>query len=520
MGVENLQKIIKTYGNPMKAKHYTAAIIDGNNLFFTHLAAIIGGFYKNSNILEFEGFNNNVIDQLVHVLTEVRNVSIRYIEWVKKADNVDSIYIVFDPNNSPSYKINANMIYLGEDMTLDESEYKELLLGDDDEKIMLLKEDEQAKRKKAQSRSKMNQVNANIDKMELPEDMKVILKNIAKQSSYFSVTNGTNYIKLMPLAISIIYSAVHERELTNIHFIQSTVEADLSIKNLALDLLNDGADNILILSSDTDYYILFGDTPQAYCRSIIKNNLDTYNPVQVFRALFGNQYSYDAVIRLAPILGNDYTVHEGIASVTNVEHTRNILNFMNIDGHPSDLKAVSARKIKNIVLNDKNTIILKSTEKRNKCDLEACDSMLFNSNPNYFQKYLLSILIYKNIRVYSDDYVEFTMPEEEIKAVYTSLQNTLKDTFGTLYDWTYDKSIYESGFIESISEIEFDYDNPDTLYNMLKDISIEKDKAISDQIDLKMKVNTEELPDLASDSETIDSPDVNTEELPDLADSD
>lgn len=489
MGVKDLQFIIKNYGIPASQAHYKAAVFDGNNLFFMKIAGVVSRLYKANNIEVFKGFSINIIEQLNSIIHSVTNECLRVIDYTLYRDNVDEIYLVFDPVSSPIYNITADMEYF-EGSTLGDSDYRELILGEDDSIAFNIKLEEQEKRKEAQmKRQDIDSIIKLIDKIDVTEDVKNIFKSIATQSNYFN--NASNYIKLMPIVIGELYKNISNKLRPRIHFIQSTVEADLTIKNLAESLITNDSDNVLVLSSDTDYFILFGDSDNVYCRSLAINNLETYNPKQVFINLFGKNYSYDAVIRLAPLLGNDYTVKECISSAKDVE---NILSLMNISKrfNPLMLTTCKARKIKNIIVNNSDNMYLaKMLTKMTKPSLDLTDEIILNYDVDYFKRYLISILIYKNISAFDNQYAEFEMTENEIKAEYKVIQDLLKSIFDTIYDWQYDISIYEASFQASFKVIDVNYDT-DYLYEIISKYE-EKPTVVDNEFD------SDDLPSMSDD---------------------
>ena len=488
MGVKNFMELVKKYNPDGCSKgHYKAAIFDGNNLFFMKIAGVVSRLYKKSPLTEFNGFNENVIDQLTRIIEDAKSECLRLINYALAKDNVDEVYLVFDPVSSPEYTISKDMMYY-DDMTLEDSDWKEIILGDEDQITFNIKRDEQNKRATAQKgRINRDDIAEQIDSLELTDAVKDELQQIALQSNYFN----TEFAKLMSVCIAEIYKCMSPDEHSKIHFIQSIVEADLTIRNLADHVVNKPDDPVLILSADTDYCILFADCPNVYWRSLHVNSSNiTYHPHTVFRNLLKDGYSYDAVIRISPLMGNDYTVHEGL--ISKADDINNALALLNVNKYlsPKILMSCSASKIRNMACAADNEDTIKALSMLKKPSMELSDSIIYNGNELYFKRYMYSILVYKNIKRFDGQYAEFEMSEDDVKHEYNCIQNLLQKRFNTLYAWNYVDSIQKPTFLDSITVIEFDYNDENCLYNMVLD-----NKKV---LDAKIVA---ELPEMSSDSE-------------------
>ena len=469
MGVENFNVIIKKYGKPQHPGKFLATVIDGNNLFFIKIQSAIGQLYKNLNISSFKGINMNILDQIKRVVSQVVKDCGSLLKHIQREDNSENIYIVFDPNNTPEYIFADDMLYT-DNVFVGDTPFVDLILEGKTTKMINMKADEQEKRKQAmQNKTDEAAIINSIKHLTEDELTQEALIGIYSQSSFFAA-NTINTTKLMRITIAELYKYIHSENFMKnpeqVHFIQSQVEADLAIRNLGQMLILQSNDennrNILVLSSDTDYYVLFGDCPTAYCRSLLASNQTIYNPVQIFRALLKEHYSYDIIIRLSPMLGNDYTVHKGICNAKDVER---ILYLFGINGDYENLRRLSG----NTTLAKVYKANIGFEVEENMYDsgpssmkLIRVDEYLKNWDSLYYQRYIKSILIYKNIGFYAD-YSEFNISEEDIMLSYGTLQRYLFKFMNKLYDWDY-QNVMDSAFINSITEIEFNSENPKELY--------------------------------------------------------
>jgi hypothetical protein len=337
-----------------------------------------------------------------------------------------------------------------DDEYFEETEFAELLLTDGDEAYIRLKEDEQEKRKQAQSNSSIEKVLKNIAGLPIDDKLKDLYRAVAQQSNFFK--NPEGYRKLIPfIAVDLQCAYAHD---TRVKFYQSSVEADLTIKTLGTKLLNDGAESLLIMSDDTDYYVLFGDTENVYCRGISRNTDKTFSAISVFRNLFGEHYSYDYVVRLSALLGNDYTVHERIVAAENVENILVLFGFRNNKRINTLMNLRGPQKIKNVIKEARNSKIVERVSSLNGHSVSIVDTIIRNYDVDYFKRYAVTVLTYKNIEQYANEYREITVTDETNRENFSKLQEFVKATFGTLYTWKYANSIYDKVFVNSIAELE------------------------------------------------------------------
>ena len=146
---------------------------------------------------------------------------------------------------------------------------------------------------------------------------------------------------------------------------------------------------ILIMSRDSDYHILFADMENVYCSELsVKSNI--YNPNQLWKFLLKENFSYDYVIRIAPILGNDYTVHNRIISASNFD---DVLSFFNFNGNFNSLKRNGRKTVGKLV-----KLIPEVIE--GIISPSMMDKLLYTYHRKFFDGYYKSVLIYSNWKIY------------------------------------------------------------------------------------------------------------------------
>ena len=322
MGIINLNEIQKhsvhSKYNPKTFKANTI-IIDGNNLLFNRLTAIRASFANTYSNLELNTIDKPLLYQLVSILNAtikgiVDMITNYYYNSLKGEKN---IIIVFDPPNTPNYYIPG--------------------AG-----IMTLKRKEEENRINKQKRQ-FDKMQTKIDDLKLKYSDEIEL--IYNQLSY--LLNDSNIKKLMPIIkneLLYIYRKTQDQNdssdtsgnkytsefnfkqqpvdiCKHVYLIQSISEADLVIYNLA-KLLNYAP--VLIRSMDSDYYVLCSNLKNVFKRDIsdkTKNKTtgkyeDTliYNTWIIWREIFGTNITYDDIITMATMAGNDYTAKTSLYS--------------------------------------------------------------------------------------------------------------------------------------------------------------------------------------------------------------
>lgn len=300
MGIVGLNKLIQYYDTKYKGQSnnnknlkFNTAIIDANNIICIFLNATFKSM-KNNNMV-----NNVIYNPLLYQLHEIIVSTIRattiYIDTVhKRLTNEHNVILVFDPIQTPKYNIVVESFKSNVDTKNNETNE--------------LKLQEQLNRSKVRSDKYKKEVEKLIS-ADIPETSKRLLH----QLTHFD--NQDNLMKLISIVqneLLYIYGKSEESELKldrrlrysdDIQFIQSISEADLTIYNLCL-LFN--YDSTLIYSRDTDYYVLCADLDNVYKTDALINR-PIYNIKDIWSSCFDNKITFDDIISIATICGNDYT---------------------------------------------------------------------------------------------------------------------------------------------------------------------------------------------------------------------
>jgi hypothetical protein len=238
------------------------------------------------------------------------------------------------------------------------------------------------------------------------------LLDIYYQSTFFTIPSN------LFRTISFLAHEVSKNLPPIAQIITAIDEADLVIKNLAIEEINEekisdekineekiseekisdekineekiseeisvnSGHDVIILSKDTDYYILFADSPSVY---ICAFNDDIYNPYYIWKNFLDTAYSYDMIVRIAPLCGNDYSGDSLILLNTSYKL---IPCLCNVNNSFPRVKSERRKKVNRIfesmpVENDKLTSV------------EQIDDAVFNYDKNYFKLYFGSVIIYTN----------------------------------------------------------------------------------------------------------------------------
>lgn len=427
MGVKDLNLILNNCVQESVSKYHSVVIIDGSNLIFQTLTSQLGKMRKNNMIIKQWGsFDSPLLSQIVFVIqntiNDISNLINRHL-----MNGVEKIFIVMDPGQTPCYKINTKMNY--------NHKYESLITNDDSlsngETIEVnIKVAEQEARRKRNSKTdsiqkEINYIRQLKDSQDLTDEEIEILIKIFKQS--FCLNNNTELLRLSWIVLKNIDMTFRKN---GVKIIDAIDEADLVIKNIANEF--DEETSILVLSMDTDYNILFSDMPNVDVASLMKPDV-IHNPNKCWKQILGKAFSYETVIRISPILGNDYTVREPIISAKNYE---DILSLLNVNGKFNSLKQSGRKKIYKVVDGIKAPTGI--------IDLEYLDEIIYEWNEEYFKKYYLSNIIYGNWMVYNrynvlEQQDEFTIESEinlSLKKILIALEEDYNETETiTLYKW-------------------------------------------------------------------------------------
>lgn len=398
MGVKDFNKLIDLYGIAKVVSNFETIVIDASNLFHTYLSASYSSMKKEYGTYENGGIKLDLMTQCVYIISHTYYTVKSYITSLVNSYNPANLYLVMDPIRTPDYTIDTGKGNIDFD-------YLKILYPDvefeKDSRCLIhinMKEQEQKRRKGTDNIQKeLDKLN---EKEEIDEtvknnpELKKCLEEITKESMML----GSQH-KIIILAESLIPMLINEfQNMKNIHFVRSKGEADLFIKNL---VYMSPHNNTLVLSRDTDYYFLLSDFPWCYCTDI-KRGCNIYNPNQIWTNLLDDDFSYDLVIRLSPLFGNDYTTHKTIISA---QKRDDVIQFLNLDGKFRSLKNKKSNTIirKLYEVAEENEMIDDIESSKVNCYL--LDEMIRIYNIDFFKLYYKSILIYSQWEFYSD-YIE------------------------------------------------------------------------------------------------------------------
>jgi hypothetical protein len=352
---------------------------------------------------------------------------------IKNQYNALKIILVMDPANKVSYAMNDKMIF--------NQKYKEFLFSNFSEINVQMKVNEQNRRSMAANKlDKINRDEENIRNLvantsELKAEDEIALIGIYKQSIHF--LTPTNLYRLIP----IILSELDFSGDSNVELVSAVDEADLVIKNIGEEILaKEPLSKILVLSKDTDYYVLFANNKNIYISAF---DGAIYNPYYIWTSFLKQAYSYDIIVRLAPLLGNDYS---GECLILASSSSSMILNLLNLN---NSYPAIVSEKRKKIRIFGGMNI-----ERDKLTTAEQLDDAVYNYDKQFFKSYLCSVIIYTNWQSFGK-WTPFVKSKINWSKVIT--EKVLYNWDGELFhDWT--KFMSSVKVIENPQE-EFDKDS-------------------------------------------------------------
>jgi len=348
-------------------------------------------------------------DQAHYIINAVVTDLLKFFETCFDQLSCESVYFVVDPTETPKYIINTDMCA---------ETYTNIICPDGNFLFEAKKEEQDNRQSQRNNRNLLESEFQFIEnRADIPEDYIYIMKEIYEQSYYF--VNPNNKMKLSNFVLSYIEDA-------RIQIIDAKCEADLVIKNVAS--LN-SEEITLIWSRDLDYYVLFADMENVYITESF-DCVEIYNPHKCWVSALGKDITYDYIIRLAPLFGNDYTAKQKILSADKID----------------DIKMLITSNFDNLKCNKRKTIGKCSSVVNWDWDYstDSIDAMIYRFDPDYFRKYYISVLIYKNWFVYDGCSVR------EHVADKFELYKSWSDNFDFFYIW--DSSYLFRDNIKFISE--------------------------------------------------------------------
>ena len=445
MGVKDLNVLFNALPSVEERVRYPVIIIDGSNLIFQTLTRQVGRLknHLNLEIKRWESIDMSFIAQLVYIIQNaIQDISSFIRQYFR--NGTKEIYIVIDPVESPSYPVNTTYKY--------NHKYESVINIEPEQTIVFnIKSEEQELRRKRTSKVEIiNNMIGYIKDLQqtdsLTETETEVLQNIFIQS--FLLTNNSDLLKLSDIVFSHVKREFKEEHL---HIINAIDEADLVIKNIANMFPFDM--KILVMSMDTDYLVLFSDMPNVDVTSLLNTNV-IKNPFICWNAFLTCTYSYELIIRIAAILGNDYTVHEPLISCKNYN---DIISLLNIHNGFESLRNNKRKKISKVIAN------VERFENNHILTVEEIDDIIFKWNEGYFKKYYLSCIIYENWKMYGR-YTEMEPQTDE--TIDTKIKNamsrfmtslTLNEMKLKLYEWD-SVGLYSDwrSFFKSVKSVEID----------------------------------------------------------------
>ena len=413
MGVKNFNIIRDKYGKPVHDVTFTKIIIDASNLMHTYLSAAYSTLAKNFGKYDFGGIKLDLISQCVRVVKDAFFTVKCYLYGLLRAYPNASITCVFDPIKTPNYMIDSG------DHNVTRS-YLHAIFPDMDLKLdarsivhVNMKEEEQKKRQGVDVIEEVLAKNKDAS-----DEQKRLIKETMLLGSQHRIVVLTE--PLMSLLLDEFVDAKHLR------FIRAEYEADLLIKNLAYEYKDE---NVLVKSKDTDYYFLLSDLEWCYCSDLNKD-ASVYNPNALWTDFLGDEFSYDIVIRLSPLLGNDYTTHHGILNAKKMDEIRALLNIDD-DFHylAESRKNAKVKQLYDVfVANDFDKELDNDIT-----DTSLLDEGVYILNSSYFKKYYVSVIIYMQWGFYDKyeviDNIELHLPRIVKNTLEGGNKDNAEDTF-------------------------------------------------------------------------------------------
>jgi hypothetical protein len=286
MGIKNLNKLI--HSTTTYTGIFKTVIIDGTNYIIRRISKHFSNMLLNNKISSWNSINICLIDQTKFLINNTSYDIINLIKNINKKYKTEQIIFILDPITSPLHLLLTDVIVdlqvkLFDINTPNNKSNNIISLNlKEDERLnnksnniisLNLKEDERCRRRKQNDRTKnINDIIEQIKMDEENEDICNIKLEIYKQTDYYN--NKRNQAKLLSCIMNEVLEHFNQKEtFTNksnirlynktiqVQFIQAIHEADLVIKNIASYF---NYDTVLIMSADSDYYVLVADLYNVY----------------------------------------------------------------------------------------------------------------------------------------------------------------------------------------------------------------------------------------------------------------
>ena len=404
MGIKNLNTLLENA--TQYSGKFDTIIIDGSNLLITNISAVVSSIKKDNYYAPWDTFNLDLIQTLYKIINQTTDGIILNLFSITRSllNKGGKIKFVVDSSTEPSYITYNN-------------------------KILQVKAEEKKSRKQKQDRTEKINKQLELIKLEygiyqngicINEDEII---NLFSQLDYFN--NPGNYLSLTSIILNNIMKNVSNNNYLSetVTFIRAISEADFVIKNLA-NIYNDKP--VLVMSEDTDYVLLLSDIENAY-KTSIKTKQAIYYPYEFWKTTINDQITYDELIYITTLIGNDYVNHQTILTLDGKNSEKNInkiKGMCNIDNYlETDIRYSLMKKIKPLLV-DFNPNSLSTVD-----DFEDIFKKLDENYNN-------AILIY-NSWLYNFDFEELIYKENLFETSLEKILNRYKQTFNCVI--TFDK---------------------------------------------------------------------------------
>lgn len=482
MGVQDLNKLINS-AEKVKSinRDYENIIIDASNLLFTLIYRSLSNLTSFDSI-EFEKFtvkSNNRIFTPLNIndqLDKLTNLTIRdtnsiISQLLNNYSNIENIYLISDPITDIKYKYvyndkikmncaNKNLY----DYWVKINNFK--IDNPNDIEMEFSSKDDEKKLRVSRSKEPFIDIINNqtkecvirIDNYDifnpksqlyrLPEDLSE--KDTQEIEYIYKILYVTTYfVKKSNLFAMLLYFQSELNKLSEsqkkLKYLTSNSEADIFIKAFYKNNLQDS--KTLIISNDTDYFMLFAEYKNVDITKISSFNLSgIYNPYSFWTSnlnITNPNYLKHIMPRISALFGNDYTIHNRLI-VSDLEFLKYICNLFQTDKFKLVLKSLEDDKIKKNTsiykfvssLNDVISVVEKinksqvssMTDLLNCIDLTVIKHVVKSGKFRYFNGYYETLLIYLNFEHYAKTFI----PQKSLLEEGTEKYNLLMKS--KLYD--------------------------------------------------------------------------------------
>ena len=321
MGINKLNTLFEN-ATQYQGKFKTI-IIDGTNLIVTQLSAIKAMLLNEHIYSPWATINMNIIEQFYKILNDTTNSLISRLQSLKSLLTSDGeILFITDSSEEPKY------------VTIDD-------------RVLYMKSIEREKRKQSQDRS--GKISEQIERIKLEYGVYVNdecineneIKDLFNQMDFYN--NPKHYLMLTDLIIKMLIGKVHSTT-----FIKAISEADFVIKNLAASY---NEQPVLVMSRDSDYYVLLSDLKNVYKTDISIGKAIHY-PNQIWNEILGFNITQKQLSYVVTLIGNDYVGHEQLLGMTNDtdKNINRIKGLLNISGgFKTEILKSKMKKIKSLI---------------------------------------------------------------------------------------------------------------------------------------------------------------------------